>query len=76
MKKKGNEFKFKKEFYDIKSIKESIKDFKDVAKITLTNEGANIKVNIISKEGDISNEKMYLEFRNYVLSMMKNKIIV
>jgi hypothetical protein len=73
---KRTEFEFNKDFYDLKSIKDTIKDFKDVAEIVFEDKNNKIKIIIKSKEKELSDTELYLEFRNYVLGMMKNKTII
>ena len=70
------EFEFNKEFYDLITIKNTIKDFKDVADISFEDKKDRIKIIIKSKDKEVSNEELYLEFRNYVLGMMKNKMVM
>ena len=72
--KKGTEFKFSKEFYNLESIKNAINDYKEIADIKLSDEDKSIKININSKDEEFSNEILRLEFRNYVLGLMENKI--
>ena len=74
--KKETEFELNKDFYDLKSVKNTIKDFKDVADIIFEDKNNKIRLIIKSKDEDISDKELYLEFRNYVLGMMNNKTII
>lgn len=71
--KKETEFEFNKDFYELKSIKDTIKDFKEVADIIFEDKNNKIKLIIKSKDKDMDEKDIYLEFRNYVLGMMNNK---
>lgn len=60
-----------KEFYNKEIVKEALDDFKDVCNGKILNEGMEIELE--PKEG-IGNLKE--EFCNYVLGLMKNKMMV
>jgi hypothetical protein len=58
-------------FYDVDSVKEALNDFGEICEGKILNK--NIDVELIIKES-VPNLKE--EFCNYVLGLMKNKIIV
>jgi hypothetical protein len=63
--------KLNKDFYDETVIEEALKDFKGVCNGKKLND--NIEIELEVKE---NNENLKQEFCNYVLGLMKNKIMV
>lgn len=62
-----------KNFYCIEAVKESIEDFKEICDSSVSDE-EDIKVSLKPKE-DLDIDTLGYEFSNYVLGLMKNKII-
>ena len=66
--------KLNKQFYDLNAVKESLKDFNKVCNGTIANK-KGIEIVLKPKDKKLTNILGY-EFCNYVLGLMKNKIIV
>lgn len=64
-----------KKFYDLKAIKESLGDFKQVCSGKVEMAKKEIKIVLLSRGGKPDNTLGY-EFCNYVLGLMKNKTLV
>tara|TARA_Y100000310_G_C20353796_1_gene655647 strand:+ start:432 stop:632 length:201 start_codon:yes stop_codon:yes gene_type:complete len=63
--------KLNNNFYDKEVIKEAVGDFKGVCNIQILNDNIEIELKSIEE-----NENLGEEFCNYVLGLMKNKILV
>lgn len=65
-----------RKFYNIVMVKKAMKDFKKMADITVFEKNDILEFKIKSKDKKLSNDKLSLEFRNYILGLMKNKGVV
>ncbi len=63
--------KLNKDFYDKMTIEEALRDFEEVCNGKILND--DIEIELEAKE---ENKNLKQEFCNYVLGLMKNKIMV
>jgi len=61
-------------FYNVDSIEESIKEFKEVCEILFDKYSGKIKISSLDEEMD--SEEIFREFCNYVLGVMKNNQVI
>lgn len=70
---KAEEIYLNRDLYNIDAIKESIKDFNKLLSAEIKEEKRHFKITIKPK---INSEDIKKEFCNYVLGVMKNRILV
>lgn len=74
IKKSEIKIKLNEQFYDIKAVKESLKDFNQVCSGKIANK-KDIEIILKPKDKSLTNVLGY-EFCNYILGLMKNKTLV
>ncbi len=72
--KKEARINLNKKFYDEGTVRESLKDFKNICETSLKVHDNYLEVVMIDKGN--APENMGLEFSNYVIASMKNKLLV
>jgi len=75
MVRRKNKIVLKRRFYDSGSIKEALKDFKEICSGKLSNKKNTIEIQLKAKNKEFKNN-LDSEFCNYVLGLMKNKSLV
>lgn len=73
--KKANKIVLKKSFYDLNTVKEALKDFKEICEGKTISKKGNIEISLKSKNKDFE-KNLNNEFCNYILGLMKNKALV
>jgi hypothetical protein len=67
---------FNKKIYDFEILKKSLKDFSKICRGKIEKRKEYFHVVLESKIKTENIQRILLEFRNYVLGVMKNRIIV
>jgi hypothetical protein len=67
------ESKFNLDFYNLNTINQAIKDFKEISEIKTEIKNKHIIIKIKTKKEELSSEELLNEFCNYLIALKKNE---